>query len=312
MKTGRFWMGLFALLALVLFPLTPVSAQDVFPEVIPLPDGFQPEGIAVGKGTTFYVGSIPTGAIYRGDLRTGEGEILVPGAEGRMATGLDYDDRSGILFVSGAATGKGFAYDGDTGELLAEFQFTPPENTFINDVIVTRHGAYFTNSNRAELYFVPLGPAGRLPDSGSFQVIPLSGDYQQVQGFNANGIVANANGKWLIIVNSTLGTLYRVNPWTGEATLIEVEGDPLVNGDGLLLDGRILYVVQNRLNQISVVELDPHLTSGTVVDTITDPDFRVPTTVAEFGHSLYAVNARFGTPPTPDTDYDVVKVSKYP
>lgn len=312
MKTGRFWMGLFALLALVLFPLTPVSAQDVFPEVIPLPDGFQPEGIAVGKGTTFYVGSIPTGAIYRGDLRTGEGEILVPGAEGRMATGLDYDDRSGILFVSGAATGKGFAYDGDTGELLAEFQFTPPENTFINDVIVTRHGAYFTNSNRAELYFVPLGPAGRLPDSGSFQVIPLSGDYQQVQGFNANGIVANANGKWLIIVNSTLGTLYRVNPWTGEATLIEVEGDPLVNGDGLLLDGRILYVVQNRLNQISVVELDPHLTFGTVVDTITDPDFRVPTTVAEFGHSLYAVNARFGTPPTPDTDYDVVKVSKYP
>ena len=312
MKTGRLWMGLFALLALVLFPLTAVSAQAVFPEVIPLPDGFQPEGIAVGKGTTFYVGSIPTGAIYRGDLRTGEGEILVPGAEGRMATGLDYDRRSGILFVSGAATGKGFAYDGESGELLAEFQFTPPENTFINDVIVTREGAYFTNSSRAELYFVPLGPGGRLPDSGSFQMIPLSGDYQQVQGFNANGIVSTPNGKWLIIVNSTLGTLYLVDPQTGVATLIEVDGDPLFNGDGLLLDGKLLYVVQNQLNQISVVRLDPHLTSGTVVDVITDPDFRVPTTIAEFGHSLYAVNARFGTPPTPDTDYEVVQVPKSP
>jgi hypothetical protein len=34
----------------------------------------------------------------------------------------------------------------------------------------------------------------------------------------------------------------------------------------------------------------------------------VPTTIAAFGDALYAVNARFDTPPTPDTDYDVVRV----
>ena len=50
-----------------------------FPATIALPTGFQPEGIAEGDGPTFFVGSIPTGAVFRGDLRTGEGEVLVPG-----------------------------------------------------------------------------------------------------------------------------------------------------------------------------------------------------------------------------------------
>jgi hypothetical protein len=34
----------------------------------------------------------------------------------------------------------------------------------------------------------------------------------------------------------------------------------------------------------------------------------VPTTVTRAKHSLYAVNARFGTTPTPDTPYAVVRV----
>jgi hypothetical protein len=80
------------------------------------------------------------------------------------------------------------------------------------------------------------------------------------------------------------------------------------NGDGILLQGKTLYVVQNVLNQIAVVELSPDLTSGTIAGFLTSNDFRVPTTIAKFGHALYAVNARFGTTPTPTTDYDVVRV----
>jgi hypothetical protein len=63
-------------------------AKGSFPAVIPLPNGFQPEGIATGSGNTFYVGSIPTGAIYRGDLRTGQGGVFIQGAAGRAATGM--------------------------------------------------------------------------------------------------------------------------------------------------------------------------------------------------------------------------------
>ena len=57
-----------------------------FPKLIALPDGWQPEGIAI-KHKAFYVGSIPTGAVYRGDLRSGQGAPLVPAHEGRAATG---------------------------------------------------------------------------------------------------------------------------------------------------------------------------------------------------------------------------------
>jgi hypothetical protein len=41
---------------------------------------------------------------------------------------------------------------------------------------------------------------------------------------------------------------------------------------------------------------------------LTDPDFDVPTTIDRFGSRLYAVNARFSTPPTTLTAYDVVQV----
>jgi hypothetical protein len=36
----------------------------------------------------------------------------------------------------------------------------------------------------------------------------------------------------------------------------------------------------------------------------------VPTTIAEQGSRLYAVNARFGTPATPTTDYWVTRLRK--
>ena len=78
---------------------TAAVAQATFPEEISLPNGFRPEGISIGNGSTFYVGSIPTGAIYRGDLRTGEGGVLVPGVGGRAAIGTKFD--RGLLYVAG-------------------------------------------------------------------------------------------------------------------------------------------------------------------------------------------------------------------
>lgn len=301
----------FLVLLLIAFSSSMIAAAPAkaFPDVIPLPNGFQPEGIATGKGHTFYVGSIPTGAVFRGDLRTGEGEVLVPAQEDRAAIGLKYDERTGLLFVAGGTTGFAFIYDGETGTDQGAIQLTTDMPRFINDVVITRDAAYFTNSMQPELYRVPLANNGE-PLLTS-ETIPLSGDYVFTPGeFNANGIAATPNGDTLIIVNSVDGLLYNVDPDTGEATLIDLGGETVPNGDGILLQGKTLYVVQNQLNQIAVVELNSELTEGTIVDTITDSDFRVPTTIARFGNSLYAVNARFGTPPTPDTEYEVVRVSR--
>jgi hypothetical protein len=68
--------------------------------------------------------------------------------------------------------------------------------------------------------------------------------------------------------------------------------------------------VRNRNDLIAVVELDSGATEGEVADEIVDTEFDVPTTVAEFGNALYAVNARFGVGDPGNAEYDVVRVSK--
>lgn len=305
------WVCVGSLLA-VIFVGSGVRAQsaETFPSLIDLPNAWLPEGVVTGRGPVIYAGSRANGAIYAADLRTGEGEILVAGQPGRVAVGLDFDRRSNYIFVAGGATGSAYVYDATTGETVGVYTLTTTQPTFINDVIVTRDAAYFTDSRQPILYRLPLGPAGALPAPDGFEAIPLSGDFQQVAGNNANGIEATADGKTLIVVNSSLGVLYQVDPATGVATLIDLGGASVSNGDGILRQGNTLYVVRNRLNQIAVIELAADLSSGTVVETITNPAFDVPTTVAGFGNGLYAVNARFGTPNTPETTYNIVRVTR--
>jgi sugar lactone lactonase YvrE len=301
---------LLALLAVLAIPAS-ARGKQTFPPVFNLPDGWRPEGIAVGRGSSFYVGSLMNGAVYGGDLRTGKGDVVVPPQQGRIAVGLDVDERSNYIFVAGGGPalgpipGSGYVYDADTGASLAEFPFG---GGFINDVIVTREAAYFTDSFQPVLFRVPLGPRGELPNPPAFQTIPLGGEFEFVENnFNANGIEATPDGKTLIVVNTAKASLYKVDPLIGEATKIDLGGAEVPNGDGLVLAGKTLYVVQNFANQIGVVHLDPTFTSGTVSDDpLTSDEFKVPTTAAKFGSTIYAVNARFDVPPSPDLEYTVV------
>jgi hypothetical protein len=289
-------------LALAL-PLAATSSRG-FPDHIDLPDGWQPEGIAIGRGTDFYVGSIPTGRVFRGDLRTGQGAELVP-SRGRRAIGVEFDRRNNRLWVAGGPTGDGYVYNARNGADIAQFNFTDEATTFVNDVVVTKRAAFFTDSQRQFLYKVPIGRHGRI---GTPRAVPLTGDIQYQSGFNVNGIEATRNGKKLIIVQSNTGQLFRVNR-RGVAREIDLDGDT-VAGDGLLLDGRTLYaVVRSPGDGIVVIRLRHDLRSGDVKRTITSDDFAGPTTVDDFGHRLYVVNARFGPPPPP-TEFWVTQVSK--
>jgi hypothetical protein len=111
-------------------------------------------------------------------------------------------------------------------------------------------------------------------------------------------------------VQSVNGRLYRIDPATGVASEIPLGGESVVAGDGILLTGRTLYVVQNQRNQVAVIALTDGLASGEVLTRLTDADFRVPTTIDDLGRRLYAVNARFGTPDPDTLEYEVVQLRK--
>jgi hypothetical protein len=268
-----------------------------FPETIPVPPGSNPEGIATGKGTTFYVGSRANGSVYSGSLRTGEGAILVPAQTGREAYGLK--QRGGKLYVAGGPTGAIYVYDARTGANVDSEQLFARGGGFINDVTVTREAAYFTDSQNPVLYVYDRS-------SGMTSTLQLGGDYVHQPGFNANGIAATPNGKRLIIVQSNTGFLFSVNPKTGAAT--KIEAPSMTMGDGILLRGKTLYVVRNRLELVEVLRLRDHFTRATQKATLTDEDFDIPTTIARNGSRLYVVNARFGNENDPAATYDVVKV----
>ena len=274
-----------------------------FPAIINLPNGFYPEGIVLGNGNDLYAGSLYHGGIYKINLRTGSGAMIVPAQSNRIAVGLDFDTRTKYIFVAGGFDGHAYVYDAISGADVGAFQLTT--TGFINDVIITENAAYFTNSFAAEFYKLPLGIDGSLPAPGAAITIPLSGDFTMVEGFNANGIVANDDGTKLIIGNSGSAALYSVNAATGVATTINV-GGPVPTNDGLVLRGNKLYVVQNFINQISVIKLNGSWDSGDVLHIITDPNYRIPATAAIKGNMIYAVNAKFdlAVPPIFGGEYD--------
>lgn len=294
----RSWVSLVAIVAVtILVPFSSGTVAGAFPPLIPLPADFGPEGVAVGNGTTFYVGSLggpagtTRGQILVGDLRTGEvTELVAP--DGVATTGIKHDPRSNLLFVARADSGMATLYEAGSGEQVASYQFqTAP--TFINDVVVTRAAAYFTDSRAPFLYRVALGPAG--DPAASATRISLPGD------FRTNGIVATRNGEHLFVVNGGDARLYRIDTATNAVTPVNLGAATLSNADGLLLRGKTLYVVQNRLNRVAVVELSADYSSGSVTRFITEPfasnpAVRVPTTIAAFGDVLYAVTAGFDIP----------------
>jgi sugar lactone lactonase YvrE len=277
-----------------------------FPTTFSLPDGFQPEGIAIGPGPVAYFGSRFDGSIYAASLASGRGRILSTGP-GTPSLGLKTDaDR---IFVSGGSGGDGRVIDRRSGEVLASYQFATGAS-FVNDVVLTGDAAWFTDSTNPVLYRLPLR-GGHLPTADEVGRLPLTGDIEFGEGINTNGLVRTPDGKALLVVHSSAGMLFRVDPTTGMTTAVDLGGEVLTNGDGLLLRGHTLYAVQNRLNTVAVLCLNARGTRARVVDRLTDERFDVPTTVAAYGDRLYLPNARFTTPPEPTTPYSVVAIRHY-
>jgi sugar lactone lactonase YvrE len=142
-------------------PLAGAAQAQPFPDQLDLPAGFQPEGITIGRGATAYLGSLVDGDIYAVDLRTGERTLVSEGPDS-PSVGLKIDNQ-GRLFVAGGPSGSGRVIDVETGDIIQEYTFASGL-TFINDVVLTRDFAWFTDSMQPQLYGVPLGSGGSLGD----------------------------------------------------------------------------------------------------------------------------------------------------
>ncbi|QTG80807.1 SMP-30/gluconolactonase/LRE family protein [Arthrobacter crystallopoietes] len=311
-KTAAGLLGIAALIA----SAGPVSAHpshhdrpDSPPDSIELPDASSAEGITAGRGSSFYAGDLFEGDIYRGSLRSGSAEEIIDAPDGRKAVGMDFSKRHELLAVAGGDTGQAYFYDTDTGETVAKYQLAKAGASFINDVTLTRRGAWFTNSLRGELYFVPIDRH----DGGlrKARTLDLKGPAGETPGdFNLNGIAVADDGRTLVVAHSAKASLFTVNTRSGESRLIRNLDLPHV--DGIVVDGRNVWAVQNMINQVSRIRVSDDLRRGEVKEVITDKLFQTPTTAALIDDDLAVVNAKFdtGLPPTADT-YEFVIVDAF-
>ena len=279
------------------------------PQDVALPDGFRPEGIASGPGTTYYAGSMQNGSIVTGDLLSGTQFVLLPALAGRAIRGLYYDGRSGLLWAAGNANTlqpdgsvkvDQYVWAVDTADGGVVFQDLVVGAGFHNDVVVTADRVFVTDSRRDWLVIVPLD-AGGLP-VGSPGTLALSGAWPVTPpgttSAYANGIRDLPDGS-LVLNNSQFGGLWQVDPDTGVTVQIPVRGGkPVTGGDGLERDGNYLYDVRaTGQNEVAVFLLQ-QTDSGWRASwrgIATSPTLDVPSTATVAGGYLWAVNARFGT-----------------
>ena len=171
-----------AALAAAALVSAPVHAgEKPFPTTVPTQPGSPPEGFTIGKGHTAYQGSVD-GSIYKADLRSGKGELIVdviePWTEATCRLlGMRVDPRTNYLFGAGCFNGNLFVYDADNGALVSEYQLAPPFQSVLNDLAITQDAVYITDFAGPFLYRLPLARNGGLPASDAGTAIPLTGEF---------------------------------------------------------------------------------------------------------------------------------------
>lgn len=256
-----------------------------------------PEGVAYDtrKGV-IYTGSATNGDVYAVDAATGTvSKFSEGGALGRrVALGLKVDAQ-GRLWIAGGAQGTVSILTPD-GVTLKVLETPPSPVPYINDLTPAPDGnVYVTDSTRPVIFRVDrdLNLTAWL-DLGN---TPL----KYGPGINLNGITATPDGRYLLAMQLNTGELWRIDLRT--KAVKKVMGN-LINGDGILLDGRTLYVARNANQVVSKVTLSADYGTGTLVAEEPLRGLRFPTTLAAVGGDLIVTQGQLdklqgGTPETP-------------
>lgn len=278
---------------------TGTATAQVAPTVLPLPEAAAyPEGVTVDPTSgAVYTNSANTGVVVRLDPETGATAVVgdpLNRAEARpdkpmsVALGLKADGE-GRLWVAGARTGSMHVVDIATGRRLARFT-TPEGPSLINDVALTSEAAYFTDTLRPVLWRVSRDAVtdAALEPWLSFEGTALRYGEEP----NLNGIAATADGRYLIVVQMKAGRLFRIDTRTREVAAIDTADVALDGGDGLVLDGRRLYVVRQWAGEVVALDLSPDFATATEVKRISPSELAWPATAAIRGDRLIVANSQ--------------------
>ena len=269
-------------------------------------EGVFPEGVAYhASSESAYVTGAASGGLYRIHLASEETEtVLEPSTRppfGMLGLAAHGDD----LWIAGGNQGDVLRLNIATGEIEATYPTPAAEATLINDLVVAPDGdVYVTDSNRPVLFRIPAGGS----DVESW--LDLDGSpITYGEGINLNGIDVTDDGAYLIVVHMGEGALYRIDIDTKEIVHVDLGDGAVPGGDGLVLDGTTLYVVQNGPDVVSVVELSDDFASGTVTDTLAEGRLSSAATGALVGTDLLVTNAQFAAmEDEPDLPFTVAVV----
>ncbi|MGW1889740.1 SMP-30/gluconolactonase/LRE family protein [Streptomyces sp. NPDC002004] len=280
-------------------------------------DRVYPEGIAADPRTgAVYVGSYTTGAVYRATPGHHTAEVLLPaGTDGRTtANGLKVD-RAGRLWVIDSTAGVA-VYDLRNRALIARFDLPGTARSFANDLAIAPDGtAYLTDSYRPVVYRVTPQQLADAAAHGRRAQLSTAYDLTDALPPHApgdvtlNGIAADGAGRYLLTVDMTAGTLYRIDLRSGATGRVALHGGDLTHGDGLELRGHTLWASHNATNTISRWHVYDDGRSARVEHTLTDDALQIPTTLTHSRGRLLVVRSQFdkggpmgqGTPQTPFT-----------
>ncbi|QMU28322.1 SMP-30/gluconolactonase/LRE family protein [Adhaeribacter radiodurans] len=259
---------------------------------------FFPEGIAYHeKSNAFFTGSVTNGDILRVKVQNGEANLFAKGdlQYRGAATGLKIDpmDR---LWVCGGSSNTIQVLDMNGMVLQSWNTKALFDSGFINDCIYDDTHIYFTDSQVKKIYRTTIGETV----SEDMEEWLTFTDTQIPYGTstNANGIVNTPDNKYLIIVVSSSGKLYRIEKATKAITEITLN-TPVTAGDGLYLIDKTLYVSRNATGQIFPVTLNDDFTQGNV-GTGFGSNLLFNTTIDKVGNYFLVVNGQLNKRTTND------------
>ncbi len=273
----------------------PKNPPDINFDVYPLPGNtFFPEGIAYDRQTgLFYTGSSTNGNILSVNVETARVTLFAEGngQQRKAATGMKLD-KLRRLWICGGSDKKIHVLT-PAGTLLKQWDTKALFNSgFINDCIIDGTYIYFTDSDVRQIYRIDI--TNFIPKEPELWLAFSDADIHYEAGeFNLNGIESTPDNKYLIVVNSFTGKLFRIDKATKNIAEIKLN-TPVTYGDGLYFVGNTLYVSRNALNKVFPVALNADYSAGEVGEPFGD-NLLYNTTIARAGDYFLVVNGQLNT-----------------